>query len=198
MLSNNMLYRIVCKGINPSDRTIRDYVRYFQPIYQLVMSFILIVTNRIGLTDFEHISADNTIKRAYNSSFNIIKEKDIRLLVCHYLILELSKEEVKKLRRSARKFLEYKSKSDKEKVNILYNWWHLLDYSGQKSLALNDHDARLMKIKDNGQKYPKFSYNVQLGTDTKSKLICRVNVVQNPTNHYQNTSVNGSNSSKTC
>ena len=61
----------------------------------------------------------------------------------------------------------------------------MLDYSGQVSLALNDYDARLMKIKDKGQKYPKFSYNIQLGTDTKSKLICGVNAVQNPTDHYQ-------------
>ena len=42
-----------------------------------------------------------------------------------------------------------------------------------------------MKIKDMGQKYPKFSFNVQLGTDTKSKLICGVNIVQSPTVHYQ-------------
>ena len=61
----------------------------------------------------------------------------------------------------------------------------MLDCSGQVSLALNDNDARLMKTKDKGQKYRKFSYNVQLGTDTKSKLICGVNVVQNPTDHYQ-------------
>ena len=78
-----------------------------------------------------------------------------------------------------------KSKSDEEKVDILFYWWYLLDCSGQKSLALNDYDARLMKTKDKGQKYPKFSYNVQLGTDTESKLICGVNVVQNPTDHYQ-------------
>ena len=61
----------------------------------------------------------------------------------------------------------------------------MLDCSGQVSLALNDNDARLMKTKDKGQKYRKFSYNVQLGTDTKFKLICGVNVVQNPTDHYQ-------------
>ena len=61
----------------------------------------------------------------------------------------------------------------------------MLDYSGQVSLALNDHDAKLMKVKDKGQKYPKFSFNIKLGTDTKSKLICGVNAVQNPTDHYQ-------------
>ena len=149
------------------------------------MSFILIVANRAGLTDFEHIAIDGTIKRAYNSPFNIIKEKDISLLIRHYMVEKLLKDEIKKLRRTARKFLKDKSKSDEEKVDILFYWWYLLDCSGQVSLALNDNDARLMKTKDKGQKYQKFSYNVQLGTDTEPKLICGVNVVQNPTDHYQ-------------
>ena len=181
----NHLYNLISHAIEPSDRTIRDYCKYFQSIYQLIMSFILIVANRIGLTDFEHIAIDGTIKNAYNSSFNIIKEKDISLLIKHYMVEELTKDEIKKLRRTARKFLDDKSKTDEEKIEILFHWWQLLDYSGQVSLALNDHDARLMKVKDNGQKYPKFSFNIQLGTDTKSKLICGVNAVQNPTDHYQ-------------
>ena len=181
----NHLYNLISHGLEPSDRTIRDYCKYFQPIFQLIMSFILIVANRIGLTDFEHIAVDGTIKNAHNSPFNIIKEKDISLLIKHYMIEELSKDEIKQLRRTGRKFMNDKSKSDEEKVDILFYWWRLLDYSGQVSLALNDHDARLMKIKDKGQKYPKFSFNIQLGTDTKSKLICGVNAVQNPTDHYQ-------------
>jgi hypothetical protein len=181
----NHLYNLISHAIEPSDRTIRDYCKYFQSIYQLIMSFILIVANRIGLTDFEHIAIDGTIKNAYNSSFNIIKEKDISLLIKHYMVEELTKDEIKQLRRTARKFLDNKSKTDEEKVEILFYWWQLLDYSGQVSLALNDYDARLMKVKDNGQKYPKFSFNIQLGTDTKSKLICGVNAVQNPTDHYQ-------------
>lgn len=181
----NHLYNLISHAIEPSDRTIRDYCKYFQSIYQLIMSFILIVASRIGLTDFEHIAIDGTIKNAYNSSFNIIKEKDISLLIKHYMVEELTKDEIKQLRRTARKFLDNKSKTDEEKVEILFYWWQLLDYSGQVSLALNDYDARLMKVKDNGQKYPKFSFNIQLGTDTKSKLICGVNAVQNPTDHYQ-------------
>ena len=181
----NNLYNLISHSLQPSDRTIRDYCKYFQSIYQLIISFILIVANRIGLTDYEHIAIDGTIKKAYNSPFNIIKEKDIRLLIRHYVVQELTKDEIKQLRKTARKFLNDKSKSDEEKVNILFHWWRLLDWSGQISLALNDHDARLMKTKDKGQKYPKFSLNIQLGTDTKSKLICGVNAVQNPTDHYQ-------------
>ena len=181
----NYLYNLISHSIEPSDRTIRDYCKYLQPIYQLIMSFILIVANRMGFTDYEHIAIDGTIKKAYNSPFNIIKEKDISLLIRHYMVQELTKDEIKNLRKTARKFLNDKSKSDEEKVDILFHWWRLLDWSGQISLALNDYDARLMKTKDNGQKYPKFSLNIQLGTDTKSKLICGVNAVQNPTDHYQ-------------
>ena len=53
--------------------------------------------------------------------------------------------------------------------------------------------AKLMKTKDKDQKYPKFSLNIQLGTDTKSKLIYGVNAIQNPTDHYPNSSINESN-----
>ena len=116
----NHLYNLISHAIEPSDRTIRDYCKYFQSIYQLIMSFILIVANRIGLTDFEHIVIDGTIKNAYNSSFNIIKEKDISLLIKHYMVEELTKDEIKKLRRTARKFLDNKSKTDEEKIEILF------------------------------------------------------------------------------
>lgn len=39
------------------------------------------------------------------------------------MVEKLSKNEIKKLRRSARKFLNDKSKSDEEKVDILFYWW---------------------------------------------------------------------------
>lgn len=58
----NHLYNWISHGIKPSDRTIQDYCKYFQPIYQLIMSFILIVANKIGLTDFEHIQLMEQLK----------------------------------------------------------------------------------------------------------------------------------------
>ena len=67
----NYLYNLISHGIEPKDRTIRDYRTYFQGIFQLIMSFILIVTNKLGFTDFKHIAIDETIKKAYNSPFNI-------------------------------------------------------------------------------------------------------------------------------
>ena len=147
---HNNLYNLISHSLEPSDRTIRDYYKYFQLIYQLIISFILIIANRIGLTNYEHITIGRTIKKAYNSPFNIIKEKDLSLLVRYYLVQELTKDEIKNLRKTARKFLNDKSKSDEEKVNILFHWWRLLDWTGQISLALNDPDARLMKTNDKG------------------------------------------------
>ena len=102
----DVLYSIISNGIKPNDRPIRDYIKYFQPIFQLVLSFILIVVNRIDLSDFKYLAADGTIKKAYNSPFNIIKEKDIWLLTCHYMVKELSKIEMKQLKKTVRKFLE--------------------------------------------------------------------------------------------
>lgn len=127
----NFLYGFISHGCQPSDRTILDYRKNFMRIFQLIMSFTLIATYKLGLTDFKHIAIDGTIKQAHNSPFNIIKENDIRLLIKHYMVEELTKNEIKKLRKTARKFLEDKKKTDKEKVDILFEWWRLLDLSGQ-------------------------------------------------------------------
>ena len=59
----NYLYNLISHAIEPKDRTIRDYREDFQGIFQFIMSFILIMANKLGLTDFEHIAIDGTIKR---------------------------------------------------------------------------------------------------------------------------------------
>ena len=181
----DIYYIALCGGIEPSDRSIRDYKVIYSKIQQLILSFTLIFAKKLKLTDYKHLTADGTIKLACNSPFNIIKKKDIHLLIKHYMVEKLSKKELKQLRRSAKKFLNNKKISKEDKVNILFDWYDKLDLTGQKSIPLFDVDARLMKTKDNGQKYKKWAYNIQVCTDTKTKLICAVNVVQYPTDHYQ-------------
>ena len=61
----------------------------------------------------------------------------------------------------------------------MINWIWLV------SVPLFDVDARWMYPKDKGQKYKKLAYNIQVCTDTESKLICGINVVQYPTDHFQ-------------
>ena len=55
-----------------------------------------------------------------------------------------------------------------------------LTMSGQDTIPVNDIEARWMQNKD-GQSQT--SYNIQSAVDTTTKLICAVNITQNPTNH---------------
>lgn len=185
MAKSDIYYRFFTGKTTPGDSTIRDYRMIYDHIYQLILSFTLIVAQKLGLSTFKHLSVDGTIKLACNSPFNIIKVKDIRLLIKHYMVEELSKKEIKRLRKSVKKFLYNNKLSPEDKINILYEWWDKLELTGQISISLHDPDARLMKTKDKGQKYEKFAYNVQVCTDTESKMICGINVVQYPTDHYQ-------------
>ena len=104
----------------PDGRTIRDYKLIYKEIYRLIISFTLIVTQKLGLSNFNHLSVDGTIKLACNSPFNIMKVDDVRLLIRHYMVEELTKKEIKSLRKSARKFLFNKKLSSDEKINILF------------------------------------------------------------------------------
>ena len=182
--SNNW-YRMFCGEIEPSSRSIRDYRKIYNAIYQLILSFVLIVTHKLDLSDFYHVSVDGTIMLACNSPFNTICKKDVHLLLKHYMVEELSKKEIKKLRKRARKFLIKNKLSYDDTIELLYDWYDKLELTGQKSIPLWDVDAGWMKIKDKGQKYKKLTYNVQFCTDTKTKMICAINPVQYPTDHYQ-------------
>lgn len=118
----DIYYIALCGGIEPSDRSIRDYKVIYSKIQQLILSFTLIFAKKLKLTDYKHLTADGTIKLACNSPFNIIKKKDIHLLIKHYMVEKLSKKELKQLRRSAKKFLNNKKISKEDKVNILFDW----------------------------------------------------------------------------
>lgn len=181
----NFIYQALCDKITPESRTIRDYREIYNSIHHLILIFTLKVANELNLSSFNHISGDGTIKLACNSPFNTIKRKDVHLLIKHYMVKKLSKEELKKLRKPALKFLHNNKLNIDEKIEKLFYWLDKFDLTGQKSLPLNDPDARWMKTKDKGQKYKKLAYNIQVSVDTESKLICGIKVVQYPTDHYQ-------------
>ena len=182
---SHFIYQYLCDNFQPSDRSIREYKSIYNSIYQFILKLTLIVAQKLNLSSFYHVSVDGTIKLACNSPFNILKRKDLHLLLKHFMVEELSKKEIKKLRKSAKKFLFDKTIDDERKVELIYEWYDKLELTGQSSISLHDVDARLMKIKDKGQKFKKWAYNIQLAVDTDSKLICGVNPVQNPTDHYQ-------------
>ena len=59
---------------------------------------------------------------------------------------------------------------------------NILEESEQSSIGINDITARWMY---NKQHKTQLSYNLQHGVDTKSILICGINVSQSPTDHYE-------------
>ena len=44
---NNKWYRMFCDKIEPSSQSIRNYRKIYNAIYQLILSFVLIVTHKI-------------------------------------------------------------------------------------------------------------------------------------------------------
>ena len=114
------LYKYLCNGIKPEAMTIRDYRVIYSKIKQLILSFTLILSLKLKFADFKIVSDDGTIKLACNSPFNIIKRKDVHLLIKHFMVEELSKKELKHLRKSAKKFLFNKKFTDEEKIEILF------------------------------------------------------------------------------
>ena len=89
---------------------------------------------------------------------------------------------------SAIKFIENKRLNDTEKLPVLKTLKNILEESGQSSIGINDITARWMY---NKQHKPQLSYELQHGVDTKSILICGINVSQSPTDYYENTCFNG-------
>ena len=83
---------------------------------------------------------------------------------------------------SAIKFIKSKSLNDDEKLSVLNTLKIILEDSGQSSIGINDITARWMY---NKQYRPQLSYNLQHGVDTKSILICGINISQSPTDHYE-------------
>ena len=176
------LYKFVSNHLMPAGRTIRKYRFEYKAVFRKITSFTLIIAYAMNLTDFEHISIDGTIMKAFNSPFYVLKMEGIELLLNHFCEKELTKDEIKELPRPVKKFLKNKKFDDIEKIEILQMLKEILEESGQSSIALNDWTARWMHSK---QKRSQLSFNVQTGVDTCTKLICGVNVSQSPTDHYE-------------
>ena len=176
------LYQFVSDNLIIAGRTLRKYRSEYKELFEKILSLTLILAYCLSITDFEHVALDGTILKAFNSPFNILKMDDINTLIRHYTIEKLDIGEIKELRLSAIKFIESKSLNDNEKLSVLKTLKNILEDSRQSSIGINDITARWMY---NKQHRPQLSYNLQHGVDTKSILICGINVSQSPTDHYE-------------
>ena len=72
--------------------------------------------------------------------------------------------------------------SDYEKLELLYGIRTQFKFTGQDKIAMNDIGACMVKGKKGNFLV---DYNVQSAVDYDTKLICALNVTQNPTDHYE-------------
>ena len=72
--------------------------------------------------------------------------------------------------------------SDNEKLELLYDIRTQFKFTGQDKIPMNDIEARMMKGKKGNFL---IAYNMQSAVDYDTKLICALNVIQNPTDHYE-------------
>ena len=132
------------------------------------------------LSDLLDVTVDGTKLKAYNSPFKVIRKHDLKILI-KVLKGELEPDEIKKLKLNARKFYYDESKTVAEKLELLEIMYEGLKISGQKSVPVNDIEARWMYNKKNKAE---LSYNLQTCVDCTTHLILATYISQNPTDAY--------------
>ena len=176
------IYKFVCDRIKPSERSIQRYRDEYGKYYEVLLQMTLEKASKKGFTEFNHVIIDGTIKKAHNSNQNMISKKETNLLVKYYKGLEIDLQKLEKLNKPAQKILNDNEMSDDEKLELLYDIRTQFKFTGQDKIPMNDIEARMMKGKKGNFLV---AYNVQSAVDYDTKLICALNVTQNPTDHYE-------------
>ena len=174
------VYKLVMEGIPVSKESVTRYKNYFIPYFEGILGKSVQMAKDIGLSQFGDVSVDGTKIKAYNSPFKVIRKHDLKILI-KVLKGELESKEVKKLKLNARKFYYDERKTLTEKLALLERMYAELEISGQKSVLLNDIEARWMYNKKNKAE---LSYNLQTCVDCATHLILATYISQNPTDDY--------------
>ena len=93
----------------------------------------------------------------------------------------MNEKEVKNLKSNAQKFYYDERKTLTDKLELSEKMYAELEISGQKSIPVNDMEARRMY---NKKDKPEISYNLQTCVDCATHLILAAYVSQNPTDNY--------------
>ena len=174
------VYKLVMEGIPVSKESVTRYKNYFIPYFEGILGKSVQMAKDMGLSQFGDVSVDGTKIKAYNSPFKVIRKHDLKILI-KVLKGELESKEVKKLKLNARKFYYDERKTLTEKLALLERMYAELEISGQKSVLLNDIEARWMYNKKNKAE---LSYNLQTCVDCATHLILATYISQNPTDDY--------------
>ena len=173
-------FNLVMEGIPVSKESITRYKNYFIPYFEDILGKTIQMAKDLGLSEFIDVSVDGTKIKAYNSPFKVIRKHDLKILI-KILKGKLDESEIKKLKFNARKFYYDQRKTAEEKLALLERMQVELEISGQKSVPINDIEARWMY---NKKKKAEPSYNLQTCVDCATHLILATYVSQNPTDAY--------------
>lgn len=176
------IFKYVCDGITPSERSIQRYRDEYGEYYEQLLEMTLKKASDENLSKFNHVAIDGTIKKGYNANHNTISKKETNILINYYNGVKIEEEILDKLHKPAKNLIENTKLSDKEKLEKLYDIKTQFTLTGQDKIPMNDIEARKMKGKK-GNFY--IAYNIQSAVDYDTKLICAVNVTQSPTDHYE-------------
>lgn len=176
------IYKFVCDGISPSERSIQRYRREYGRYFEVLLQMTLKKAYDERLTGFNHVAIDGTIKKAVNSNNNVITKKETQILLQYYKGLPVNQEKLAKLHKPAKKILENKKLKDEDKLELLYDIETQFTFTGQDKIPVNDIEARFMRGKKGNFL---IAYNIQSAVDYDTKLICAINITQNPTDHYE-------------
>ena len=103
-------------------------------------------------------------------------------MVDYYEGRSISPESLEKLHKPAKRILEKKDMDGEDKLELLNGIETQFTFTGQDRIPVNDIEARFMKGKKGNYMV---AYNIQSAVDYDTKLICAINVTQNPTDHYE-------------
>jgi transposase len=176
------IFRYVSDDIRPSERSIQRYRREYGQYFEVLLQMTLKKAFDEGFTEFNHVAIDGTIKKAYNSNNNTITKKETQILVDYYEGRPIDSKCLEKLHKPAQRLLEKKDMDDEDKLELLYGIKTQFTFTGQDRIPVNDIEARFMKGKKGNFMV---AYNIQSAVDYDTKLICAINVTQNPTDHYK-------------
>ena len=155
------IFKYVCDDIRPSERSIQRYRREYGHYFEVLLQMTLKKAFDEGFTEFNHVAIDGTIKKAYNSNNNTITKKETQILVDYYEGRPIGPESLEKLHKPAQRLLEKKDMDDEDKLELLYGIETQFTFTGQDRIPVNS------------------------AVDYDTKLICAINVTQNPTDHYE-------------
>ena len=176
------VYKYVCDYITPSARSIRRFKKDFKHIYNEILKKTLKKAEEKGLTNFNHVPVDGTIKKAYNNIHNTITEKETDILLEYYNGETMDEETFDKLHKPVKKFMMNKKMDDDEKITVLNRIKSEFTKTKQEKIPLNDIESRKMKGKRGNFK---IAYNMQSAVDSETGLICAITISQNPTDHTE-------------